>query len=187
METDHSVDALWRRFKSEGDRDARDRLVVHYSPLVKFVAGRVRSGLPSSVDQADLVSSTTAGWFNGDDAIVLRKGGAGGEIVDVIGQVGHDPGSEWGTGLVSTADNTVRRKVAVCAGDTNPADAFDQSVRHYDAQLAAGMKRTLTATRVQFELTPFRSLSSDDWQALTEAARRYGDFLGRPATILDAS
>jgi hypothetical protein len=56
-----------------------------------------------------------------------------------------------------------------------------------DAQLAAGMKRTLTATRVQFELTPFRSLSSDDWQALTEAARRYGDFLGRPATILDAS
>ncbi len=81
---------------------------------------------PAILAQADQTNSS--GWFNGDDAIVLRKGGAGGEIVDVIGQVGHDPGSEWGTGLVSTADNTLRRKVAVCAGDTNPADAFDPSV-----------------------------------------------------------
>jgi RNA polymerase sigma factor for flagellar operon FliA len=38
------------------DTDARDQLILHYSPLVKFVAGRVASGLPSSVEQADLVS-----------------------------------------------------------------------------------------------------------------------------------
>ena len=35
--------------------------------------------------------------------------------VDVIGQIGFDPGTEWGTGLVSTADNTLRRKASVDA------------------------------------------------------------------------
>jgi uncharacterized repeat protein (TIGR01451 family) len=69
-----------------------------------------------------------SGWFNGDDAVVLRKGVAPGTIVDVIGQVGFDPGTEWGTGLTSTADNTLRRNTDVCDGDTNPDDAFDPAV-----------------------------------------------------------
>jgi RNA polymerase sigma factor for flagellar operon FliA len=47
---------LWDRLRRDGDPDARDRLILHYAPLVKFVAGRVASGLPSSVEQADLVS-----------------------------------------------------------------------------------------------------------------------------------
>ena len=70
--------------------------------------------------QADQTSS--ASWFNGDDAVVLRKGTT---ILDVIGQIGADPGTEWGTGLTSTADNTLRRKASVDAGDTNGSDAFD--------------------------------------------------------------
>jgi hypothetical protein len=77
--------------------------------------------------QADQTSS--ASWFNGDDAIVLRKGGATGTIVDSIGQIGVDPGTEWGSGLTSTADNTLRRKSSVTAGDTNPNDAFDPSAQ----------------------------------------------------------
>ena len=47
---------LWRRYKEEGDQGARERLVVAYSPLVKFVAGRTGARLPSHVDQADLIS-----------------------------------------------------------------------------------------------------------------------------------
>src|SRR3954447_6588263 len=47
---------LWRRYKTEGDEKARERLVVAYSPLVKFVAGRMASGLPSHVEEADLIS-----------------------------------------------------------------------------------------------------------------------------------
>ncbi|MEW6212854.1 MAG: HYR domain-containing protein, partial [Acidobacteriota bacterium] len=73
--------------------------------------------------QADQTNSS--GWYNGDDAVVLRKGTT---IIDSIGQVGFDPGTEWGTGLVSTADNTLRRKSSVCAGDTNAANVFDPSV-----------------------------------------------------------
>jgi RNA polymerase sigma factor for flagellar operon FliA len=51
---------LWDEFKqseASGARDsARERLILHYAPLVKYVASRVATGLPSSVDQADLVS-----------------------------------------------------------------------------------------------------------------------------------
>ena len=81
----------------------------------------------SAVAAVTSVADQTAGggWYNGDDAIVLRKGGAAGPIVDVIGQVGFDPGTEWGTGLVSTQDNTIVRNANVCAGDTNPSDVFD--------------------------------------------------------------
>ncbi len=74
--------------------------------------------------QADVTNSSVIN-HNGDDAFVLRKGGAAGPIVDVIGQVGFDPGTEWGTGLTSTADNTIRRKSTICQGDTNPSDVFD--------------------------------------------------------------
>jgi RNA polymerase sigma factor for flagellar operon FliA len=51
-----STDQLWDEFKRTGDRDIRDRLIVNYSPLVKYVAGRVSAGLPQTIEQADLVS-----------------------------------------------------------------------------------------------------------------------------------
>ena len=73
--------------------------------------------------QADQTNGS--GWFNGDDAVVLRHGTT---IVDSIGQAGVDPGTEWGTGLTSTADNTLRRKETVETGDANPGDAFDPAV-----------------------------------------------------------
>ena len=79
---------------------------------------------------ATTANQTNSGsWYNGDDAVVLRKGGATGTIVDVIGQIGFDPGTEWGTGLTSTADNTLRRKATDCFGDTNGADVFDPALR----------------------------------------------------------
>ena len=52
-----------------------------------------------------------------------------GDLVDVFGQIGFDPGTEWGTGLQSTQDNTIRRKVDVCQGDPIGSDAFDPSVQ----------------------------------------------------------
>jgi predicted extracellular nuclease len=76
---------------------------------------------------ADLNNNTVIN-FNGDDGLVLRKGGVGGAVVDSFGQIGTDPGAEWGTGLTSTADNTLRRKSTICAGDTLINDAFDPAV-----------------------------------------------------------
>ncbi|MGI8754888.1 MAG: FliA/WhiG family RNA polymerase sigma factor [Acidimicrobiales bacterium] len=47
---------LWVRYQERQSRDARDRLILHYSPVVKYVAGRVGVGLPQTVEQSDLVS-----------------------------------------------------------------------------------------------------------------------------------
>jgi RNA polymerase sigma factor FliA len=55
-QVDEALAAIWHAFKSTGDVDARERLILHYAPLVKYVASRVATGLPASVDQADLVS-----------------------------------------------------------------------------------------------------------------------------------
>lgn len=47
---------LWAEYRDSGSADARERLILQYAPLVKFVAGRVGAGLPPSVDVNDLVS-----------------------------------------------------------------------------------------------------------------------------------
>lgn len=75
---------------------------------------------------ADLINNTVINW-NGDDAVELYSIGTASSI-DVIGQIGFDPGSEWAGGGVSTLNRTLRRKVDVCQGDPNGADAFDPSV-----------------------------------------------------------
>jgi RNA polymerase sigma factor for flagellar operon FliA len=48
--------ALWQEYKRTRDRILRDRLILTYAPLVKYVAGRLGSGLPAHVDEGDLVS-----------------------------------------------------------------------------------------------------------------------------------
>ena len=74
--------------------------------------------------QADQTNGS--GWFNGDDAVLLRRAGA---LIDSIGLRGVDPGAEWGSGLTSTADNTLRRKAAITAGDTIDTDPFDPAAQ----------------------------------------------------------
>jgi RNA polymerase sigma factor for flagellar operon FliA len=48
--------SLWQDFRRTGDKGVRDRLILTYAPLVKYVAGRLGSGLPAHVDEGDLVS-----------------------------------------------------------------------------------------------------------------------------------
>lgn len=66
MTVNSNIDRWWEQWHDTRDPAARERLIVHYSPLVKFVAGRVGAGLPSSVDSGDLVS---AGIFGLIDAV----------------------------------------------------------------------------------------------------------------------
>jgi RNA polymerase sigma factor for flagellar operon FliA len=51
-----SLEQLWIGYKEDDSPDAREKLIVHYAPLVKYVASRVATGLPANVEQADLVS-----------------------------------------------------------------------------------------------------------------------------------
>src|SRR5690348_12861167 len=56
LDAEAALRDLWHDFKASGDGRLRERLILHYSPLVKYVAGRVGVGLPPNIEQADLVS-----------------------------------------------------------------------------------------------------------------------------------
>jgi RNA polymerase sigma factor for flagellar operon FliA len=66
--------ALWREYKEHGHPDARERLILNYSPLVKFVAGRVAAGLPQNIEQADLVSYGVFGLIDAIDKFDPERG-----------------------------------------------------------------------------------------------------------------
>ena len=63
-DTDAAIAELWRRYVEGREAALRDRLILHYAPLVKYVAGRVGSGLPAHVEQADLISYGTFGLID---------------------------------------------------------------------------------------------------------------------------
>ena len=64
---------LWRRYKTDGSDKAREQLVVAYSPLVKYVAGRMSSGLPAHVEEADLISYGLLGLINAIERFDLTR------------------------------------------------------------------------------------------------------------------
>lgn len=78
------------------------------------------SSVAEILTQADQTTGSIS--HNGDDTYVLSKDGV---AIDSFGQVGFDPGSAWGSGSTSTANNTLRRLSSVSAGDTVVDDVFD--------------------------------------------------------------
>ncbi|MGO9975372.1 MAG: RNA polymerase sigma factor WhiG [Solirubrobacteraceae bacterium] len=64
---------LWRRFKATGDERARERLVIAYAPLVKYVAGRMSSGLPAHIEEADLISYGLTGLISAIERFDLGR------------------------------------------------------------------------------------------------------------------
>src|SRR2546421_8221640 len=64
---------LWRRYKGDGDPKVRERLVVAYSPLVKYVAGRTAAGLPPHVEEADLISYGLVGLISAIERFDLSR------------------------------------------------------------------------------------------------------------------
>jgi RNA polymerase sigma factor for flagellar operon FliA len=64
VDVDPHLSLQWQRWLRRRNIAARDHLIVSYSPLVKFIAGRVGAGLPASVDPGDLVSSGVLGLID---------------------------------------------------------------------------------------------------------------------------
>ncbi|MDQ4143195.1 MAG: RNA polymerase sigma factor WhiG [Actinomycetota bacterium] len=72
-ETD-SVSRAWEDYKRDATRSAREVLILNYSPLVKYVAGRVAVGLPANIEQADLVSYGIFGLIDAIEKYELDRG-----------------------------------------------------------------------------------------------------------------
>ncbi|HBL35265.1 MAG TPA: RNA polymerase sigma factor WhiG [Firmicutes bacterium] len=65
---------LWKDYHHGGSDVAREQLIVGYSPLVKYVAGRVAIGLPPNVEFDDLVSYGIFGLMDAIDKFDLDRG-----------------------------------------------------------------------------------------------------------------
>ena len=75
MRGELDLEGCWAQWLDRRDAVSRDRLIVHYSPLVKFVAGRVGAGLPNSVDPGDLVSAGVFGLIDAVERFDPERGG----------------------------------------------------------------------------------------------------------------
>ncbi len=71
---DPELRVLWERYRETEDASVREQLILHYSPLVKYVAGRVGVGMPSNVEHADLVSYGIFGLMDAIEKFDLDKG-----------------------------------------------------------------------------------------------------------------
>ena len=72
--SDIELQDLWSEYKASTSSTSRDALIVHYSPLVKYVAGRVAVGLPQNVEQSDLVSYGMFGLIDAIDKFEPDRG-----------------------------------------------------------------------------------------------------------------
>jgi RNA polymerase sigma factor FliA len=70
---DRQLEELWKEFKANGESATRERLILHYAPLVKYVAGRVGVGLPPNIEQADLVSYGIFGLIDAIEKFDLSR------------------------------------------------------------------------------------------------------------------
>ena len=94
-----------------------------YQSLVIYNSGAEQAFKPEQGIASDVT------YFNGDDALVLTKNG---QVLDSIGQVGRDPGSEWKTSSgFSTKDRTLRRNISSASGDTNPYDGYPSNTQNW--------------------------------------------------------
>lgn len=66
--------AAWTDYKTEGGRELRNQLVLHYTSLVKYVAAKVGGNLPAEVDREDLISYGMFGLIDAIDKFSLDKG-----------------------------------------------------------------------------------------------------------------
>jgi RNA polymerase sigma factor for flagellar operon FliA len=68
------LEQIWNEFRETRDPALRNRLVLQYAPLVKYVAGRLRTRMPDSVEQDDLVSDGVLGLMDAIERFEPARG-----------------------------------------------------------------------------------------------------------------
>jgi RNA polymerase sigma factor for flagellar operon FliA len=74
MTPSEDLDQVWREYRATRESQLRERLVLQYAPLVKYVAGRLRARMPDSVEQDDLVSDGVLGLIDAIDRFEPSRG-----------------------------------------------------------------------------------------------------------------
>jgi RNA polymerase sigma factor for flagellar operon FliA len=158
----NDMEEIWRRFRETADDDLRNDLVVHYSPLVKFVVGRFRSQLPDHVDQHDLTSEGVIGLIN---AVERFEPGRGLQfstyaVPRILGAIKDSlRSSDWVPRSVRDELKKVERARAELEGEsgTPPADAEVAAKLGITVNELRALEDNRTSSRV-------RSLDEVTWE-----------------------
>jgi RNA polymerase sigma factor for flagellar operon FliA len=146
---------LWRRYKANGDEKARERLVVAYSPLVKYVAGRMASGLPAHVEEADLISYGLVGLISAigrfeperdikfETYAITRIKGA---IIDELRSLDWVPRSVRAKAReIEKANSKLEHKLQRAPSDEEMATALEVTVQEFQESLLQISNSTVAA------------------------------------------
>lgn len=175
-----TIEQLWVRFKADGSRHARESLILNFAPLVKYVAGRVSVGLPSNIEQSDLVSY---GMFGLIDAIEKYDLGRNikfetyaiarikGAIIDELRSI------DWIPRSIRSKARTVEKAHAVLEGRLHRTPT--------DAEVAQEMEISLEDLQRLYGQISFVSVAALD-ELLTVGTDR-GDRLSLVDTLQDKS
>ena len=126
--------ALWENFKATGDERARERLILQYSPLVKYVAGRVSVGLPATIEHADLVSY---GMFG---------------LIDAIAKFSLDKGVKFETYAISRIKGAIIDELRSIDWIPRSVRSKARDVERAIAKLESSLKRTPTESELAEDL-----------------------------------
>jgi RNA polymerase sigma factor for flagellar operon FliA len=136
---------LWQRYKKDKDEHARERLVLAYSPLVKFVAGRMSSGLPGHIEEADLISYGLLGLigaierFDPDREIKFETFAVArikGSIIDELRSLDWVPRSVRAKAReIEGANAKLERTLGRTPTDEEVAKELDQSMEDFQESL----------------------------------------------------
>jgi RNA polymerase sigma factor for flagellar operon FliA len=74
MSPSEDLEQIWAEYRATGEAALRNRLVLQYAPLVKYVAGRLRTRMPDSVDPDDLVSDGVLGLMDAIERFEPARG-----------------------------------------------------------------------------------------------------------------
>jgi RNA polymerase sigma factor FliA len=146
METQEEASAtteLWAEYKRTGSRELRDRLIVQYSPLVKYVAGRVSVGLPHTIEQSDLVSYGIFG------------------LIDAIEKFDHQRAIKFETYAITRVKGAIIDELRSIDWVPRSVRAKARAIEKAYAKLEAEQLRTPTDGEVAREL----GLSEEELQA----------------------
>jgi RNA polymerase sigma factor FliA len=69
-----SLDNLWREYKETSSKVAKDKLLVEYAHIVKYITQRLAVNLPASVDRDDLMSAGIMGLIKAVETFEPERG-----------------------------------------------------------------------------------------------------------------
>src|SRR3954463_2813768 len=181
---------LWRRYKTDGSDKAREQLVVAYSPLVKYVSGRMASGLPAHVEESDLISYGLVGLisaiqrFDLDREIkfetyaITRIKGA---IIDELRSLDWVPRSVRARAReIERANSKLEHSLQRAPSDEEMADELDMTVDEFQESLLQISNSTVAA------LDELWTVSDSSGDAVSLLDTLTDETAPDPATVMDS-